>query len=186
MITDGNVAREGEGGRGMSAWMGKLTPRKRSLVEAAKEQGWLVTVTAKSHLKFTAPDGQVVTTQGAHGESYAAFVKTVKHLRAKGLVYEGEGLRHTSAARVGQGEDSEPTTITADDADLETLRPLTRPQLLDLLASSDRSLRRGTHDPIDPSGPNARCHKVADAITARLAQIAAAPTHEAAQTEETI
>lgn len=68
-----------------AAWRERVSKRMRALIRDAESQGWEVTATAKSHIRFRSPSGKNVIVAARGGDLDAHYVKTVKRLKDRGL-----------------------------------------------------------------------------------------------------
>lgn len=73
----------------MTGWRTRIDPRLRALIREAELQGWRVGSTAKSHIRFTAPDGRTVIASGAGHHLEQHYARTLSRLRALGFIEGG-------------------------------------------------------------------------------------------------
>ena len=67
------------------AWLENCDRRTRELVRVARRQGWEVTVTSTSHVRFRSPDGAVVVGTGSGRSLDQHYRRTVNRLIRHGL-----------------------------------------------------------------------------------------------------
>lgn len=67
-------------------WLERCDRRTRELVRLARRQGWQVSPTSNSHVRFKSPQGTVVIASAAKRTLDQHYYRTVSRLKREGFV----------------------------------------------------------------------------------------------------